>query len=68
MKTENLSKPIVNVYLAGSMFCEADRFYNAYLAKRIRELPEYEFINLYVPQENASINDKTKCADSRAIF
>ena len=57
----------VQVYLAGSMFCEADRMYNAYLATKIRERVG-EYIDLYVPQENLSINDKTKCADSHAIF
>ena len=67
MQTTN-NQPVINVYLAGSMFCEADQHYNAYLAARIRELPESAYINLYVPQENASINDKTQCADSRAIF
>ena len=57
----------VNVYLAGSMFCEADRMYNELLAKKLRERCG-ESIDLYVPQENLSINDKTKCADSHAIF
>lgn len=57
----------IQVYLAGSMFCEADRMYNAYLAEKIRERVG-DKINLYVPQENMSINDKTKCADSNAIF
>lgn len=57
----------IKVYLAGGMFCEADRMYNAYLAERIRERFG-DRIDLYVPQENQSINDKTKCADSHAIF
>lgn len=57
----------IKVYLAGSMFCEADRMYNAYLAERIRDRFG-DMIDLYVPQENTSINDKTKCADSNAIF
>ena len=60
-------KEKINVYLAGSMFCEADRMYNAYLAERIRE-HFGDRIDLYVPQENQSINDKTKCADSHDIF
>ena len=60
-------KEKIKVYLAGSMFCEADRMYNAYLAERIRERVG-DKIDLYVPQENLSINDKTKCADSHAIF
>lgn len=49
------------------MFCEADRMYNAFLAEKIRERIG-EDIDLYVPQENKSINDKTKCADSHDIF
>ena len=60
-------KKKISVYLAGSMFCEADRMYNAYLAERIRERVG-DKIDLYVPQENQSINDKTKCADSNDIF
>lgn len=57
----------INVYLAGGMFCEADRMYNALLAQKIRERVG-EHIDLYVPQENLSINDKTKCANSHDIF
>ena len=57
----------IQVYLAGSMFCEADRMYNAYIAEKIRETVG-EYIDLYVPQENNSINDKTKCANSHDIF
>ena len=57
----------IQVYLAGSMFCEADRMYNAFLAEKIRERLG-EDIDSYVPQENKSINDKTKCADSHDIF
>ena len=49
------------------MFCEADWMYNAFLAEKIRERLG-EDIDLYVPQENKSINDKTKCADSHDIF
>ena len=57
----------IQVYLAGSMFCEADRMYNALLAERIRERVG-DYVDLYVPQENNSINDKTKCANSHDIF
>lgn len=57
----------IQVYLAGSMFCEADRMYNAHLAEKIREAVG-DYIDLYVPQENQSINDKTKCANSHDIF
>ena len=57
----------IKIYLAGSMFCEADRMYNAYLAQKIRERVG-DLIDLYVPQENMAINDKTKCANSEDIF
>ena len=57
----------IQVYLAGGMFCEADRMYNALLAEKIRDRVG-EYIDLYVPQENQAINDKTKCADSHDIF
>ena len=57
----------IQVYLAGSMFCEADRMYNALLAQKIRERVG-DKIDIYVPQENLSINDKTKCANSHDIF
>ena len=57
----------LQVYLAGSMFCEADRMYNSYLAENIRDAVG-AYIDLYVPQENGNINDKTKCATSIDIF
>lgn len=57
----------IQMYLAGSMFCDADRMFNEYLAKMIRERVG-DHIDLYVPQENLSINDKTKCASSHDIF
>ncbi len=57
----------IKVYLAGSMFCEGDRMYNTYLAEQLRARLG-DKIDLYVPQENTNINDKTKCADSSAIF
>lgn len=62
-----MQKKKIQVYLAGSMFCEADRMYNAHLAEKIREAVG-DYIDLYVPQENQSINDKTKCANSHDIF
>lgn len=57
----------LQVYLAGGMFCEGDRMYNAYIANKVREAVG-EYIDLYVPQENTAINDKTKCANSHDIF
>lgn len=56
-----------NIYLGGPLFSEADQAFNSQLANRIRE--EFgEQINLYNPQENAEINDKSGYADSIDIF
>ncbi len=52
-------------YLANGLFSIGDRYVNEQLAKAIREaVPE---IDLYVPQENAAINDKTAYANSEII-
>lgn len=52
-------------YLANGLFSMGDRYVNEQLAKAIREaVPE---IDLYVPQENATINDKTAYANSEII-
>src|SRR5690606_14689250 len=53
-------------YLANALFSAADQMFNAFLAKKIREvLPR---LDLYVPQENEAINDKSLYADSIMIF
>ena len=55
----------VRVYLASQIFAECWRDFNEKLAKEIEEaLPEIE---LYVPQRNKAINDKTKCASAEDI-
>jgi len=55
----------VRIYLASQIFAECWRDYNEKLATRIEtEFPEVE---LYVPQRNKSINDKTKCASAEDI-
>lgn len=56
---------MVRVYLASQIFAECWRDYNDKLADRIAE--EFPEIELYVPQRNASINDKTKCASAEDI-
>jgi hypothetical protein len=56
----------MKAYLANGLFSEADQAYNEYLAHRIRmSLP---WVDLYLPQENEALNDKTGYADSRTIF
>jgi len=55
----------VKGYLANGLFSMGDRYVNEQLAKAIREaVPE---IDLYLPQENAVINDKTAYANSEII-
>jgi len=55
----------MKAYLANGLFSEADVLYNELLAKQLREaLPGIE---LYVPQENGDINDKTAYANSLMI-
>ncbi|GIO23606.1 nucleoside 2-deoxyribosyltransferase [Oceanobacillus sp. J11TS1] len=52
-------------YLANGLFSMGDRYVNEQLAKEIREaVPE---IDLYVPQENDAINDKTAFANSKQV-
>lgn len=55
----------MNIYFAGPMFAKADLLYNEYLVKKIRELDDS--IEVYLPQENEGINDKTAYADSKMI-
>ncbi len=55
----------MKAYLANGLFSLGDRLVNEKLAAAIREaIPGIE---LYVPQENDAINDKTAYADSLAI-
>lgn len=56
----------MKAYLAGPIFTQRDMDWNQKLAKGIRKA--YPGINLYLAQENKSINDKSKFADSKAIF
>ncbi|MGX7148502.1 nucleoside 2-deoxyribosyltransferase [Enterococcus ureasiticus] len=55
----------MKIYFAGPMFAKADLLYNEYLVKKIRELDDS--IEVYLPQENGAINDKTAYADSKMI-
>ena len=55
----------IRVYLASQIFAECWRDYNEKLATRIEE--KFPDIELYVPQRNGSINDKTKCATAEDI-
>ena len=55
----------MKAYLANGLFSIGDRYVNEVLAVKIREA--VPTIDLYVPQENAAINDKNSYANSLAI-
>lgn len=56
----------MKAYFAAPLFDSANQMFNEYIAKEIRhELP---FLELYLPQENEALNDKTGYADSVTIF
>lgn len=55
----------MKAYLANGLFSMGDRYVNETLARQLREaIPAIE---LYVPQENPAINDKSAFATSEAI-
>lgn len=54
------------IYLAGPIFCERDRMYLDYLYDKLVAIwPEAD---IYAPQRNKSINDKTKSAGAIDIY
>ncbi|MFJ7954643.1 nucleoside 2-deoxyribosyltransferase [Lysinibacillus sp. NPDC096418] len=55
----------MKAYLANGLFSLGDRLVNEQLAKAIRQA--VPGIELYVPQENDAINDKSAYADSLSI-
>ena len=55
----------MKAYLANGLFSIGDRYVNERIAAELRKA--IDGIELYVPQENGAINDKSAYADSRAI-
>lgn len=53
------------IYLASQIFAECWRDYNEKLLDKL--LAQYPDIDIYAPQLNKSINDKTKCASAEDI-
>lgn len=55
----------LKLYVAGPIFSEADRDYN----EKVTQLIETRFpeLDVYLPQRNKTINDKTKCATAEQI-
>ncbi|MBS4761964.1 nucleoside 2-deoxyribosyltransferase [Carnobacteriaceae bacterium zg-ZUI252] len=56
---------MTKIYFASPLFSEMELLYNEQLVKKIRE--HYPTADVYLPQEQASINDKNAYADSKAI-
>lgn len=56
---------VMKVYLANGLFSLGERLANKYIGEKLRE--EIENIELYIPQENTAINNKSAYADSIAI-
>ena len=56
---------MTKIYFANGLFSEQEARYNAYMVEQIRN--EYPNVEVYLPQENTSINDKNAYADSIAI-
>ncbi|MCG4282118.1 nucleoside 2-deoxyribosyltransferase [Lacticaseibacillus saniviri] len=55
----------MKIYFANGLFSQADYQFNQQLTAKIREMfPE---VTVYLPQENAAINDKNAYADSQMI-
>ena len=55
----------MKIYFANALFSQAELNYNVQLAAKIRQLDQT--IDLYLPQENDSINNKQAYADSKMI-
>ncbi|WP_057893467.1 nucleoside 2-deoxyribosyltransferase [Lacticaseibacillus brantae] len=55
----------MKIYFANGLFSRADFLYNQQLVAHLRQ--EIPHVDIYLPQENAAINDKSSYADSRMI-
>ena len=53
---------MLKAYFANGLFTEADRDFNAKVVKQLRE--EFPQLEIYLPQENEAINDKSNFASS----
>lgn len=55
----------MKIYFANGLFSQADAEFNARVVAKLRAM--YPLVEVYLPQENASINDKNAYADSLMI-
>lgn len=58
---------VKKIYFGAPLFSKAEQLFNAHLVEKIRNLYG-EKVEVYLPQENDEINDKTKVAESLDIF
>lgn len=54
------------IYFGSPLFNEMEQMYNAYVVSKLRDKYE-DKVEIYLPQENQAINDKSGFADSLAI-
>lgn len=55
----------MKIYFAAPLFAQSDLLYNQKLVEKIRQ--QQPDATIYLPQENAAINDKSAYADSKMI-
>lgn len=55
----------MKIYFANGLFSAADFNYNAQLVQKLRDADP--MLDIYLPQENAAINDKQAYADAKMI-
>lgn len=55
----------MKIYFANALFSQADFAFNAQLVARLRQASPA--LDIYLPQENAAINDKNAYADAKMI-
>ncbi|MDF0480848.1 nucleoside 2-deoxyribosyltransferase [Vagococcus sp. PNs007] len=56
---------MTKIYYAAPLFSEMERRYNDYLVAQLRG--QFKELDMYVPQEQLGINDKSAYADSKMI-
>lgn len=57
----------VNIYFGAPLFNDMEQAYNAMVVDKIRNKLG-DRVDIYLPQENQEINDKSKSADSLSIY
>ncbi|MBS4750840.1 nucleoside 2-deoxyribosyltransferase [Granulicatella sp. zg-ZJ] len=56
---------MTKIYFASPLFSEMEQQYNRYVVSLIRQ--QFPTLDIYLPQEQADINDKSAYADSKLI-